>query len=105
MSIVDRAAESAGIELDRDVPPPGKRRVRDWSRVIGLMRKLESREREEKDAANKRYEELSERHTKLLAKYADLEREVEKARLKDRMSEIELPRKDQKFLLTGEQVA
>jgi len=101
MSIIDRAADAAEITLDRDVPVVGQRRCRDWSRLIGLARKLESQETQAEKEQHRRYEDVLEENRKLLARVHVLERELEQLRLCERMRHMELSRKDQQFLLEG----
>lgn len=110
MGLIDRAANAAEIELERDVPLPHQRRARDWARLIGLARKLESKDDEVAAAAHERAERLADQNTQLQSalyaaekKIANLEfREKQRAAKQDmagKMSSMELsPEAQQKLL-------
>jgi len=101
MSIIDRAAESTGMTLHRDVPIPGQRRGKDWATLIGMARKLESQEAELEKAQHHKIEELAAKNVELTMKIASLQRENDNFKIRERMRQMELSEKDQKFLLTG----
>lgn len=100
-SIIDRAAEQAELGIERDVPQSDKRRVRDWARVIGICRKLEVQEGIVREELNHKYLSAVEENRHLMAKVHELSHKLEQLELRDRMREMELPRKDQQFLLDG----
>lgn len=116
VSVIQRAADEIGLELYRDAPVPGRRRVEDWAKLIGMARKLEGEEqryehlrREKMDAlieknsqANARNDRLAGEVIDLKQQVLDLSKEVAEFRLKERMREIHLAAKDAHFLLTGE---
>jgi len=99
MSIIDRAAERAQIQLFRDVPIAGQRRGRDWAKLIGTARKLESEEWEAEKQMRNRIEGLSVKNVELLEKVDSLQRENYLLKLRDRMKQIDLSEQDQNRLL------
>lgn len=99
MSIIERAATQAGIELDRDVPKPGSRRCRDWAKLIGTARKLEAQETQEREEMHGRIHELEKRNRELMEETFRLREKLRDFIVSQRMREIELPEADQKRLL------
>ena len=99
MTIVERAGKRAGIRFERDVPIAGSRRCRDWAKVIGTIRKLESEDGEVVELERQRNSDLSETVARLSLENAVLREELMRFRLKERMEEIDLPKQDQQRLL------
>lgn len=99
MSVIDRAVDKVGIELDRDVPVPGQRRVRDWAKLIGMARKLESQDSEALEAERSRAASLMEKNLALQSEVFALREQVKDHTLRVRMQEIKLDREDQQILL------
>ena len=104
MSIVERTFEEAGVPFERDVPLPGHRRTRDWAKVIGTLRRLESQEHQQERESHLKIEDLSIEVAKLVKEVHRLGRENEQLKLKERMVRIRLPEEDQKILLEGPKV-
>lgn len=103
---LEKAAETVGLEFDRDVPTPirapvhpktGHRRLankRDTARMIGLARKMErDRDQEMFDLLGK--------IQKLTEENATLRADLQTLRLIQRLSELNIAEKDRKFLLEG----
>lgn len=99
MSIIERAADQAGITLERDVPVRGQRTCKDIAKLIGFARKVEANWQKDLERVRRDRDEMLEKYSKLLEQVHRLERENEQFRLKERMEQIEISRKDQKFLL------
>lgn len=84
MSIIDRAAQG---------------RCRDWAKLIGTARKLESEETREREALHAQLHDAERETRELQQRVFHLQREVQKYRLAERMRAIELPEADQRRLL------
>lgn len=99
MSIIERAATTAGLDLDRDVPKKGSRRCRDWSKLIGIARKLESQETEKQDELQVQVNDSNKRVNELQSEVYRLETKLRNYRLAEEMTKIEIPELDRKTLL------
>jgi hypothetical protein len=99
MSIIDKAAELNGFSMDGNLPEKGHRLHKDFGILVGTARKLEGKLREMQDEFNARYQRQAERLQQLTEENAKLRRENDALKLKERMREIELPKKDQERLL------
>ena len=54
MGLIDKAVAQEGMTLDREVPVPGQRRLKDWARLIGTARRLEAADHEELEVERRR---------------------------------------------------
>ena len=99
MSLIQRAVSEAGLELDRDVPVPGQRRVRDWSKLIGIARKLESQDAEALEVERARAAVLMEKNLALQSEVFAMREKLAHFTLQERMVELRIAADDQKRLL------
>src|SRR5262245_61785687 len=102
---IDMAAKKCGIDLERDAPKPGQRRVRDWALLIGTARKLEAQEAHEVRESHRKIQDLSTQVVELTLENASLKEEIFRMRLQQRARDIEMSKEDSRYLLTGEKVA
>ena len=99
MSLIQRAVSEAGLELERDVPIPGQRRVRDWAKLIGMARKLESQDGEVLEIERTRAADLMEKNLRLQSEVFSLRERVSTFELRARMSDLHIEPSDQQALL------
>ena len=106
MGLIENAAREAGMTIERDVPIVGQRRCKDWSKLIGIARKLESEEERITTAETRKIAQLSVENSQLSDEKAELNRKLYQVgvklaeyELKERMNEANISDKDQKFLL------
>ena len=102
MGIVEAAYKASDIPQDVESPNKpalGHRRNRDWSTVIGTIRKLEQQENELQGDSLRRIEKLTSDLASWMDRAHTSERQCEQLRLKMKIIEGDFTEKDTKFLL------
>ena len=99
MGLIDKAAVEADITLERDVPVVGQRRCRDWAKLIGIARKLESTDSEAIESERNHSRESEREVLRLQRINYDLLTKLQRFELKERMEKMEIPVEDRQRLL------
>jgi hypothetical protein len=89
MSIVEKAATKAGVELQADALPPKQRQVKTFQRLIAAMRACEAEVQDRLGDAERQLNEALLKNLELQERVHKLEGELLKVRMKTRLDCIE----------------
>src|SRR5262245_51738966 len=89
MSIVQKAAVKAGVEIVADSLPPKQRTVKCFQRLIAAMRATEAEVQDDLSEAHRQLNESLQRELQKDAHIRKLEAELLRVRLKEGLSAIE----------------
>ena len=99
MSILERAADKSGVELDGNRLKIGQSRVRDYSNLIKAIRELEGAEQALEIQHQRRYEECAEELNKAQKRIHELEQMLLKQELDQRLRKVNVPENDREYVL------